>query len=96
MTQYCTCVRPQIFVADQMNWNIRLIEPTCNVPTPARQFLPRLSVFTFSCAPRGILVIHEANGVVDAAVIVIGERRRHVARISYHHNGAIGATRAGE
>src|SRR6185503_20965849 len=87
----------QILVADQMDRDVALIEPTRDMCAPTRKLLPKLMRLPVcSSAEGGILVVDEGNGLIDTAAIVIGERGRDVARVAHDHDRGLGAAPTGE
>src|SRR6201991_237760 len=61
-----------VLIADEMDRNVRLVEPARDVAAPARQLLAKL-IILFACAytKPGCLVVHERDCVIDTALTVI-------------------------
>ena len=68
-----------VLVADHVAVELRLVDPAQYMFRPAQQLLPGLIGQTFAASAQGVAVFaHALDRIIDAAVVMVGIRRRHI------------------
>jgi hypothetical protein len=82
-------IGPQILIADRMDGQNRLIEPTTDVAAPIVEVLADLRI---GRAQTVAATVQSHNGLIEAAGPLKGDGNRHVTRVAHEIERRPGAT----